>query len=272
MRSPIFVLLFTVLVGGCSRKEAATSAQVTPEQQTSNAVLRPCLALPFKSGTQYRITEGWIYSSQERNIHGHEKHGGIDFEVPRGTPVLAVADGYALASFHQIYSGTYEGKRVGFGLGRFIQMWLPDVQVFLQYGHLAKIAEGVPYFPPNKVGEILEPRIVYHGPRDLDLSAMKFVKRGEVIGFAGDSGLSWGYDETPEFRPDPKTHPSWDEVHLHFEVFRRNEEGQKAEWWDPFGVYGDASLYQDLPAHVKGTTLWLTAPDGTFLYADAPPR
>jgi murein DD-endopeptidase MepM/ murein hydrolase activator NlpD len=233
--------------------------------------LHPCLAIPFRKGTKFQITEGWLYSKQERDIHGHEMHCGIDFAVPRGTPVLTAADGYALSSYHRDYDGKYQGKRVGFGLGHFVQMWLPDEQLFLQYGHLEKVADIVPYYPPSKVGEALEPRVVYHGPQDLDLSLMKPIKRGEVIGFVGDSGLSWGYLETPESRPDPSANPSWDEVHLHFEAFRRNEDGQKDEWWDPYGVYGDVRLYQsDLQDHIKAEPLWLTDADGQFLYADAP--
>lgn len=214
------------------------------------------LSLPVRG--KYKITEGWLYSEQEKKIHGLEFHGGVDFAQPRNSPVYAAASGWAIASyssnpFHDQKTGKsrrYRGKIVGMGLGNFVQIYHPDAKRFTQYGHLGKVTENIPFTKPRK---LKDGRLIPVGhkvkPRDLKsyLKAV-WVKRGEVIGYVGDSGLTLGYKDYPE-RPNPKKYPSWDETHLHFEEFVRNSRGLKQRH-DPFDVYSSYEKYS-WPGHKK---------------------
>jgi len=88
---------------------------------------RPFLSIPFSlsDAKSVQITEGWKYSAEERKVHGFPTHYAVDFAAPRATPVYAAAPGYAISSFHVGYAGMYDGKRVGYGLGKFVQVWNP---------------------------------------------------------------------------------------------------------------------------------------------------
>jgi murein DD-endopeptidase MepM/ murein hydrolase activator NlpD len=204
--------------------------------------------LPFSAATPIVISEGWLYSEEEKRIHPqYLVHFGIDFAAARRTPVYAAASGWAIASYHLAFAGQWQGKRVGFGLGKFIQIWHEGKKLFTLYAHLDNVAEGIPFFEPEsrQTAEGLgwNPAIV-NRPLTEVLSQAKFVQAGELIGYVGDSGLSWEYDERPGFRPDPERYPSWDETHLHFEVYDRDEHGKKRLRLDPFDLYGEASQYQ----------------------------
>ncbi|MDD2785336.1 MAG: M23 family metallopeptidase [Patescibacteria group bacterium] len=207
------------------------------------------LALPVRG--KYRITEGWLYSDQEKKIHGLDFHGGVDFAQPRNSPVFAAADGWAIASyslnpFFDEKTGKlrrFRGKIVGMGLGNFVQIYHPQTKRFTQYGHLEKISEKIPFAKPRK---LKDGRLIPMGhkinPRDLkNYPKAIWVRCGEVIGYVGDSGLTWEYNDYPN-RPDHKKHPSWDETHVHFEEFVRNSRGAKQRR-DPFAIYDTNEKY-----------------------------
>lgn len=224
------------------------------------------LSLPIRGN--YKITEGWFYSEQEKKIHGLSFHGGVDFAQSRGSKVLAAADGWAIASyssnpFYDERTGElrrHRGKIVGMSLGNFVQIYHPNVKRFTQYGHLQQISEKIPFAKPRLLDD---GRLIPIGhklkPGDYrKYSKAVWVKRGEVIGHVGDSGLTWGYKDYPE-RPDPKMHPSWDETHLHFEEFIRNAHGAKRRR-DPFDVYGSFIDYP-WPGHkgrVGDDQIWIS--------------
>jgi hypothetical protein len=197
------------------------------------------------------ITEGWDYSEQENKIHGLSFHGGIDFSQPRNSPVYAAASGWAIASyssnpFFDVKTGKprrYRGKVVGMGLGNFVQIYHPVAKRCTQYGHLGKVADGIPFAKPRKLDD---GRLIPVGhkikPADFKRYPKAFwVKRGEIIGYIGDSGLTLGYKDYPA-RPDPNKYPSWDETHLHFEEFIRNSRGLKQRR-DPFDIYATSDKY-----------------------------
>lgn len=249
MRGAIGSVMVVVVCLGCGQKQNA------PRQEAgmTDATIKPFLCLPFSEGTKFTITEGWYYSDQEKAIHGYETHYAVDFATDRGTPVVAAADGLALASFHSAWAKKeHQGKKVGFGLGRFVQIWHPEAKLYTMYAHLEKIADGIPYVVPIKQGEMWNPTVV-NQTVDKVIAQCKPVKKGQVIGYVGDTGLAWGYEETPTMRPDPKQFFSWDETHLHFEVYDRDDRGIKKNRYDPFGVYGKADAYTAL---YKGG-LWL---------------
>ena len=111
------------------------------------------LTLPLKN--DFQITEGYIYSEEERSVHRRYFHKGIDYACPYGTPVYASASGYAVAGYHRFTDvkedrtlKLYQGLPMGNGLGYFIQIYHPYSVCkvkggrITQYGHLSKFAKG----------------------------------------------------------------------------------------------------------------------------------
>lgn len=256
---PIALLLFVVV--GCHKK------LMNPPPTASQGEGR-FLSIPFSRGTEYRVLQGWIYSAREQAIYHAQDHMAIDFATRRGTPVLAAADGLALATYQCEPGGTYKGKRVGKGLGLFVQVWHPERQVFTMYGHLSAVAKEIPYYKPEIHGEYYEPVIVYRPGDQISSVQTKTVRRGEVIGSVGDTGCYWGYKETPGQRPDPQKYPSLDGPNLHYQVYKRGSSGKIDSWYDPFGIYGKAVEYQN--PTLPDTSLWLLGREGLPLLADEP--
>lgn len=232
-----------------------------------NEYIQPFLYMPFKRQT-YKVTEGWRYSQAEQKITGLVGHGGIDFKLPRGTGVLAAAPGWAISSYFGYFLKKegkpvfYKNKPLGFGLGYFVQIYHPETKLYSAYGHLEKIAEVIRFHQPRRIRANVWP--VGHKILPENLPKYKWatwVERGQVIGFVGDSGLAWGYEDFPQ-RPDPRKFPSWDEVHLHFEVFKRVGNRKKKQYFDPFGIKGEGKDYPDFfrkgkQLGVKSPVLWI---------------
>lgn len=72
------------------------------------------------------------------------------------------------------------------------------------------------------------------------------VKRGEIIGYTGSSGIFYGncpYNEET-FNKIAQFENTWDEIHLHFEVAQRDwESGVKINQTDPFNIYKSFKWY-----------------------------
>lgn len=239
------------------------------------ASIEPFMTLPLRESDVpaegFTVNEGWYYSPEEMAIHGKPLHRGIDWPIARGTPVVAVADGYAVRSFQLATTNkAYQGKSVGFSLGEFVEIWHPEQGVYTLYGHLNRASDDVPYVTSQRLApNIWEPTGIYVGT-DTFMERATPVKRGQVIGYAGDSGVGWGYSDTFNTQTrhvaerDYAALPSWDETHLHLEVYTRTANGRfKAIRFDPFDLYdyvrSERNPYTDVPsAH----TLWLTDEDG----------
>lgn len=238
--------------------------------------MKPFLFLPFRQGTKFKITEGWKYSVQEKRIHGFELHRGVDFAAKRGTPILAPADGFAFSSFSLAFAGVeketfvtksteakkYRGKFIGFGLGNFVQIFNPKEKIYLSFGHLEKVAPKIPFFEPQPKDDAFDPVVLFGNKLK---KQGRFINRGEVIGYMGDSGCSWGYLEKPGFRPDHRKFFSWDEVHTHFEVFTRDKKGKKNLRLDPFDIYGGFEKYKPMISGEDG--LWVFNKSGKPMFA-----
>ena len=192
----------------------------------------------FNKRRLYDITEGTIYSQAEQRIHGKRIHAAIDYHVPYGTPVAAPACGYAVASYQSAWLRepdgsirTLEGRPIAFGLGYYIQIYVPEVDRYIQLGHLSDLSDVVHFSKP-----VLEDRdwIPTHYATPLDeltsgkLDFVSYVNHGDILGQVGYSGLRWGYDdytlgaEQPVVI-DPEVHVSYDEPHVHVEEFYRNQ-------------------------------------------------
>jgi hypothetical protein len=103
-----------------------------------------------------KITEGFLYTEDERNIHGFYFHKGIDYACSWKTPVYAAASGWAVASYHRFTHlnedntpRLLDGKPISGGLGYFVQIYHPYKVCrvkggrITQYGHLSKFGDGI---------------------------------------------------------------------------------------------------------------------------------
>lgn len=225
------------------------------------------LRLPFKK-QKYRITEGWIYSDQEFDIHSFCGHCGIDFALPYGTELYAIEDGLAISSyFSRKLHHKYKNKDVWFGLGYFVQIYYPKYGRFSIFGHFSTIDSAIKFHKPKKDGRFYWP--VGHKvlPEKLpDYSHVTKVKKGQLIGLSGTSGLGWGCSDYPT---RTKKFISWDEPHLHFEIFRRVGTKRVKQYADPYGIKEQESYYPDSyrlknrgNMGKNGDVLWQTDKDG----------
>jgi hypothetical protein len=103
-----------------------------------------------------KITEGFLYSEEERNVHAFYFHKAIDYACNWKTPVYASASGYAVAGYHRFTllnkdktPRLYKSKPLSLGLGYFVQIYHPYKICkvkggrITQYGHLSKFADGI---------------------------------------------------------------------------------------------------------------------------------
>lgn len=227
--------------------------------------IEPFLKLPVR-GDIY-ITEGWYYSDEERGIHGNEVHHAVDYALDRGEPIYAAADGWALASYqYQVIDGV-DRPRIGYGYGYFVKIYHPSNNTFTLYGHLDQLGdvfgeggyttkEGVPcQVQAHKIEASYSSPLI--GPSQLPAerykSAGTWVTQGQIIGYAGDSGLTDGYCDYPH-NEYPADQHSWDEVHVHFEVFTAS-----GTYFDPYDIHDTRESYPDdlTPAAMGPNHLWL---------------
>jgi murein DD-endopeptidase MepM/ murein hydrolase activator NlpD len=117
---------------------------------------------------------------------GTRIHEALDMAAPRGTPVVAVEDGRVAKLFLSKPGGLT------------VYQFDPGTEFAYYYAHLDRYADG--------------------------LAEGMAVKRGDVIGYVGDTGNASG-----------------GAPHLHFAVFRL---GPERRWWqgtplNPFGIWRD---------------------------------
>lgn len=246
----------------------------------------PYLTLPFGkedfSKSTYSITEGWRYSRQEQKIHGYAIHGGIDYQAPYGTVIVAPCDGYAISSYFSfpIKNGDsvkrIDGKQVYFGLGYFVQIYNPEVNRFVVLAHLSEVDPSIPFSLPTFKDNIWAP--TSHNLKINELTDHPYVvqiKRGDVIGKLGYSGLRWGYEEYIEgsSRPvviDETKCISFDEPHVHFEEYWRDQKTEvKGYQRDPYDIYLTARNYPT-PKHkalIGREPLFILGSDGLPIFA-----
>lgn len=229
-------------------------------------------------------------------MHGISKHGAIDFGLPRGSKVLAPADGWAVCTFAEVQL-TEKGKPRLISVENAMRhtpkglLSIPDlpgnawpawygsyvVQIwhgrgrYTQLAHVDWVKEDIPFFPPSisDNGDLIHNRVMRAPVAEIK-RAGKFVKRGQVVAQVGMTGCGWG-KRSYEFaevaaggRPDFRgaDYWYWDQPHLHFMVFgtRRGKKRVPAHTWDPFGLYGDISA-----PYPQRRELWPTLPGSLWL-------
>lgn len=245
------------------------------------ATVTPFLAIPLAEDGPRAISQGYEYSKDEISFHPEiTRHFGIDFKAKWGTPVYAPADGLAVASYHTHYLDSPKKGSIGFGLGLFIQIWHEEAKLYSMYGHLAAIDEtAIPYIPPtfNAQTQEWEPRQALYVPLGQFKKQAKPVKRGDLIGLIGYTGLFLDKENEASLimkdsqKPplfDPKKVKTWDPhgAHLHWEIYTRSADGLKKETrLDPFGIYAKREEYGSVFKKAQG--LIIGNPDGTPLFA-----
>jgi hypothetical protein len=173
----------------------------------------------------------------------------------------------------------YLSKEVYFGLGYFVHMYNPQVKRLVTLGHMSEIDSAIPFSIPiyDKTKDIWKP--INHQVLAEDIPSHPLwvkVKRGQIVGRLGFSGVRWGYDEyAPDASrptvPDPNVYSSYDEPHVHFEDATRDRITGKKIWQrDPYDIYLTHGNY---PTHkrkrnIGKESLFLLNSQGLPLFAD----
>lgn len=156
----------------------------------------PFLSLPFTPNANMSILSGWYYSSSGGF------HGGIDYikgnvnslSTWATFPVIASADGEAC--------GNCSGRQ---GNAVWVKHNVGGATYYTYYGHLASIASGIPIGSQSRTVK---------------------VKRGQLLGMAGDTGAGHGI------------------LHLHFALYNASSQ--------PLDPYSIGKLRQYYPTPRSG--------------------
>jgi murein DD-endopeptidase MepM/ murein hydrolase activator NlpD len=249
-------------------------------------VPQPFLGPLFAPGVEPLIATGFHYTRREIEVHGVETHNAIDFDLPRGTPVLAPADGYYVATYGEVlirdkhgepvtrslaeakagnphnrdFRPPQHGQRWPIYYGSFVVQGWHGRGRYTQYAHLDAVDPHIPYYPPSESeqGDLHFSPTLRASVREYGSGRIgAWLKAGDRIGVVGMTGCGWGarcYDaasfdaaDRPDFSRADYTY--YTSPHLHFMVFgaRRPRSRKPSAFWDPFGIYGD--LYSGYPDH-----------------------
>lgn len=193
----------SIVLAASALSPASTS---TADASNTNApVGRPSaqfLTLPFAAGPNMNVLSGWYYSGSGGS------HGGIDYvngpvnnsRAWRTFPIIAAADGEACAN-----CSSRQGNAV------WIKHNINGQTYYTYYGHLSSIAS---YLPRGSQSNTVR------------------VKRGQILGWAGDTGVAPGV------------------LHLHFALYNANSTPV-----DPYSI-GRLREYYPKPTNSAPGTGW----------------
>lgn len=180
------------------------------------------LTLPFPTDRRMEVFHGWLYT------HNRHPQCGIDFGMRNekdqlvGFPILAAADGEACADRDDTSGGCVRG----FGDRVLIRHEVDGAVYYTYYGHLATIEPDIPIGSRSKTVH---------------------VKRGQVIGFAGDTGTFGG------------------SIHLHFGIA-----APSFGWYDPYDLWNVSAIYPDpmgVNSYLSGPNyFWTTNPPSSAVH------
>ena len=230
---------------------------------------RPFLSRIFGNSLTPIINEVWRYSEQEAAVYGgYTDHHGIDFAVPSGTPVLAAASGYALASFEEVpirhpgpQQNIWQGEPVYWGLGLFVIIVHSD-GFTTTYAHLQAVAPQLnrAYIEPLlSRSDAIPPFAPLQDLKSARQHGAVKVRAGQLIGYSGITGMGMGvrtYDNWLAGKPYRVN----DDEHVHFAVSSMPALAAGTAYVDPFGIYGAAAA--EYPAYMSD---WSQLPGSLWL-------
>lgn len=244
----------------------------------------------FEPGVVPIIAAGYYYRDIEVAMHGVSSHRATDFNVPKGTAILAPADGWYVASYGErlltgdneqpLFISDKQAEAVNnssdlsypsakqpwtayFG-SYTIQGWHGQGR-YTQYGHLDWVDETIPYFARLKKAGCRRPEAddllfdpIFRAPVKDFRSKAAFLKKGQVLGVSGATGIGWNertYDKANfnhDGRPDFRgaNYTHYDAPHLHFMVFGRRY-GKKRSVKDFWDPFGIYGTIKDYPRNIS---------------------
>ena len=135
--------------------EASVTVQCEPKIKNENLLL---VKRPVDEKYPISSPYGWRENPFKK---GERKfHDGIDFSVPVGTPVYAMASG----SCHMAGWENPNNDKQGFGLRIMQEANIEGKSLYLWYGHLSKY----------------------------EIKPIEQIKEGQIIGYSGNTGSSTG--------------------------------------------------------------------------------
>jgi murein DD-endopeptidase MepM/ murein hydrolase activator NlpD len=181
----------------------------------------------FEPGVEPVIATGFNYDAAEVAVHGVATHNAIDFDLPRGTKILAPADGQYVATYGEALLHDKDGKPLRLShrqalarnprnrdihppdedgewplyFGSYVIQGWHGRGRYTQYAHVDWVSPDIPFYPPeeitdeegHKTGDLRHSAILrapvseYRRP-----GVAAFVRAGEVIGEVGMTGCGWG--------------------------------------------------------------------------------
>jgi murein DD-endopeptidase MepM/ murein hydrolase activator NlpD len=124
---------------------SSSTTQTTPAPEVSDANARGRLLVPVEGVSPEQLQDTFTESRSEGRAHD-----AIDIIAPRGTPVVAVADGRVIKLFQSVPGGIT------------VYQLDPDNRTLYYYAHLERYADG--------------------------LAEGQVARRGQTIGYVGDTG------------------------------------------------------------------------------------
>lgn len=121
---------------------------------------------PFRDmGPQSGVTIGQRFGQNliDYSSVGLSRHNGVDFPAPKGTPIIAVADGYIIEQ---------TAKDTGYGLRICLKFSLDGKLYVAVYGHMERLEDPTTFA--------------------WNFTNGKTVKKGHVIGYVDSTGFSTG--------------------------------------------------------------------------------
>ncbi|MBI5734010.1 MAG: M23 family metallopeptidase [Candidatus Kerfeldbacteria bacterium] len=153
------------------------------------------------SGENLQIAHGWYYDAGDA-------HYAVDYQLNLNDPIYAPADGVAMS--------TYSSLDQGYGF--YAQMVIIRYnQTTADERHYASVSAHLNSYNPNILYRPKDHRV------DTDYENWTPVRRGEIIGYAGESGTSW--------------------VHLHQEHYIGDYADKNSSRFDPYDIYGMGEDY-----------------------------